>query len=134
MQIAPYLFFNGHAEAAIAFYRHAIGAEVGMQMRYKEAPDQSMINPANANYIMHASLKAGDSWVLLSDGHCSGTTDFKGFSLSLTVKTDAEAAQCFAALAEGGKITMPMTKTFWASSFGAVEDKFGLVWMVSCEV
>jgi uncharacterized glyoxalase superfamily protein PhnB len=33
MQVAPYLFFDGRCEEAIAFYRGVLGAEVTMLMR-----------------------------------------------------------------------------------------------------
>ena len=36
MYIQPYLFFDGHCDEAIAFYRQAIGAEVVMLMRFGE--------------------------------------------------------------------------------------------------
>ena len=39
----------------------------------------------------------------------------------------------FAALAEGGQITMPLAKTFWAPKFGMVTDKFGVGWMLNLE-
>ncbi|MES1164092.1 MAG: VOC family protein, partial [Rhizobacter sp.] len=36
----------------------------------------------------------------------------------------------FAALAEGGAVTMPLTKTFFAPKFGMLTDRFGMSWMV----
>jgi PhnB protein len=36
----------------------------------------------------------------------------------------------FGALAEGGKVTQPLTKTFFSSDFGMLTDKFGVGWMV----
>ena len=60
----------------------------------------------------------------------SGKPEFKGFSLSLTAKSDAEAERLFKALAEGGKVEMPMTQTFYATAFGMLQDRFGVSWMV----
>lgn len=56
---------------------------------------------------------------------------FDGFSLSLTVPTETEANRAFAALADGGQVRMPLTKTFWSPRFGMVTDRFGMGWMVS---
>ena len=39
MQVQPYLFFDGRCEAAVEFYRSALGAEVTMLMRFKDSPD-----------------------------------------------------------------------------------------------
>jgi PhnB protein len=131
MQIQPYLFFNGRAEEAIDFYRTSLGAEVGMLMRFKESPEPGMVTPGTEEKVMHAALRIGDSTVLLSDGRCSGSTSFEGFALSIYARDDAEARRLFEALAaDGGQVQMPLTRTFFASSFGMVADRFGVGWMV----
>lgn len=133
MTIQPYLFFNGRCEEAIAFYKEALGAEVMMLLRFKQAPDQSMIRPDNAEKIMHARLRIGDATVLLSDGMCTGEQNFEGFSLSLTVADVEEADRRFTALADGGQVRMPLDRTFFSPRFGMVADKFGVGWMVYIE-
>jgi len=130
MQVQPYLSFEGRCEEAINFYKTALGAEVVMLMRFKEAPDQSMMTPGTGEKIMHASLRIGDSTVMASDGRCMGKATFQGISLSLTLVNDAEAKRLFDALANGGSVQMPLAKTFFATSFGLVADRFGVAWMV----
>ena len=133
MQIQPYLFFDGRAEEAAEFYRAKLGAEIVMLMRNKDAPDKpppGMLPPNSGNKVMHMALKIGDTTVLISDGSCKGKPTFQGFSLSLTVKDEAEASRMFAALADGGQIQMPLAKTFFSPSFGMVADRFGVGWMV----
>ena len=130
MQVQPYLSFEGRCEEAINFYKTALGAEVTMMMRFKEAPDQSMMTPGTGDKIMHASLRIGDSTIMASDGQCMGKAIFQGISLSLTVTNDAEAKRLFDALAKGGQVHMPLAKTFFATSFGMVADRFGVAWMV----
>jgi PhnB protein len=84
-----------------------------------------------ADKVMHAALRIGDTVVFCSDGMCSGKPGFQGFSLSVTAASDAEAARLFDAIGTGGgQVQMPITKTFFASSFGMVADKFGVSWMV----
>jgi PhnB protein len=130
MQVDPYLMLDGRCQEAIDFYRQALGAEVVMLMRFKESPDQSHNPPGSGEKVMHANLRIGDSTVLCSDGNCTGKPKFEGVSLSLTVKDSAEAERTFKALGEGGKVQMPMGKTFFSPSFGMVADKFGVSWMV----
>jgi PhnB protein len=133
MQIQPYLFFEGRCEEAIEFYRSALGAEVAMLMRFKDSPEPpqpGMTPPGSENKIMHTSFRIGETTVMASDGHCSGKPSFQGFSLSLTVPLDAEAERLFAALADGGQVQMPLTKTFFSSRFGMVADRFGVSWMI----
>jgi PhnB protein len=134
MQVEPYLFFNGRCEEALEFYKKTLGAEVTMLMRFKDSPEPQppgMIPPGSENKIMHVSFRIGDATVMASDGRCTGQASFQGFSLSLTVPNEAEADRKFAALAEGGQVQMPLTKTFWSPRFGMVADRFGVGWMIS---
>lgn len=128
--IEPYLFFDGRCEEAIEFYRKALGAEVEMLMRFKENPEPAMNPPGSGEKIMHASLLIGKARVMASDGNCAGKSSFQGFSLSLSVADAAQADRCFAALAEGGQVQMPLAKTFFSPRFGMVADRFGVSWMV----
>jgi PhnB protein len=130
MQIQPYLYFNGRAEEAIEFYKSALGAKVNMLMRFKEAPDQSMISSGSENKVMHAYINIGETGVLISDGRNTGKTNFDGFALTITTKTVAEADKLFAALVDGGKVTMPQAKTFFSPRFGMLADQFGVNWIV----
>jgi PhnB protein len=134
MQIQPYLFFGGRCEEAVEFYRKALGAKVEMLMRFKDSPDPvppGMIPPGSENKVMHASLSIGDTTVMVSDGDCSGKPGFQGFSLSIAAASLAEADRLFAALADGGKVQMPLTKTFWSPRFGMLTDRFGVGWMIN---
>ena len=132
MQVQPYLFFNGRCEEAVEFYRGAVGAEPTMLMRYKDNPEPQpgMVPPGAENKIMHASIRIGDTVVMASDGECSGKLNFQGFSLTVSVRDEAEADRVFAALSQGGQVQMPLTKTFFSSRFGMLVDRFGVGWMV----
>ena len=130
MQVQPYLNFDGRCEEALEFYKKAIGAKVGMLMRFKDAPDESMITPGNANKVMHSQVQVGDSTVLMSDGRCTGKPNFHGVALTISAKTEAEVERIFNGLAEGGQVQMPLGKTFFSPRFGMLADKFGVGWMV----
>ncbi len=134
MQVQPYLFFDGRCDEALEFYRHALGAQVTMLMRYKDSPvphDPGTGDPAPAgDKLMHADVRIGDSTILASDGHARNHPEFRGFGLSLTVSTEAEAQRTFAALSAGGRVQMPLGKTFFSPQFGMVTDRFGVLWMV----
>ena len=133
MQVQPYLFFDGRCEEALTFYRNVLGAEIGMMMRWKDSPEPcpvGTIPPDSENKVMHASVKIGDTMVMASDGRCGGAPNFQGFSLSLDATDDDDAKRLFGALSDGGQVQMPLGKTFFASSFGMVADRFGVSWMV----
>jgi PhnB protein len=131
--VQPYLFFSGRCEEAVEFYRNALGAEVEMMMRYKDSPEQppeGMLAEGYQDKVMHCSFRIGTSVLMGSDG-CGEAENFSGFSLSVTVADEAAAQRAFTALSEGGKVTMPLGKTFWSPCFGMVTDRFGLGWMVT---
>ena len=130
--VQPYLFFGGQCEEALEFYRGALGAEVQMLMRYKESPEPQPSMPSCfGDKVMHATVRIGETTGMASDGLCDGKPNFDGFSLSVTVPDEAEANRVFAALGEGGLVTMPLEKTFWSPKFGMLNDRFGVGWMVS---
>lgn len=125
--VQPYLFFGGRCEEALEFYRNAVGAQIDMLVRFKDSPEPP---PGFEDKVMHASFRIGQTTLLGSDG-CSETTGYEGFSLSLHVATIEEAERAFAALADGGKVEMPLTETFWSPGYGMLTDRFGIGWMVN---
>ena len=136
MIVQPYLDFGGKCEQAIEFYKKALGAKVEAVMRFKDAPDPEMLKmcpPGSDDKIMHASLTFGKSVVMMSDGMGTGTPKFAGITLSIGLQKEADADRYFNALADGGKVVMPLSKTFWSPRFGMVTDKFGVAWMINVE-
>ena len=132
MLVQSYLFFDGRCEEALDFYRDAVGAKVERLMRFKDSPEPASMGcaPDSGDKVMHASFRIGDSELMASDGRAQGNPVFNGFALSLTVADAAQAQRRFDALGEGGKVVMPLGKTFWSANFGMVVDRFGVTWMV----
>src|SRR6185295_462361 len=126
----------GRCEEAIDFYKKSLGAKVEMLMRFKENPDKdkmgaSCMPPGSEEKVMHSSFKIGDTVVMASDGMSyDKKPEFKGFSLTVSARDEAEADKLFNALADGGNVTMPLGKTFFSPRFGMVADKLGVGWMV----
>jgi PhnB protein len=133
MIVQAYLFFDGRCEEALGFYQRALGAELTMMMRFKEAPQPSspgMVPPGSEDKVMHASFRIGDTTVMASDGRCLGKPNVQGFALSITAANEAQADRTFAALADGGQVQMALGKTFFSPRFGMLTDRFGVSWMV----
>jgi PhnB protein len=133
MQVHPYLIFGGNCAEAVEFYRLAVGAEVQMLMRYKDAPDPAMVPPGRGDHVMHVSLRIGEGTVMASDSHQDASPPISGFALSITPADETEARRAFDALSEGGSVQMPLGPTFWARAFGMLTDRFGVAWMVNVE-
>ncbi|MBS2211329.1 VOC family protein [Carboxylicivirga mesophila] len=133
--INPYVNFNGSCEDAFNFYRNVFGGDFEYVGRYKDMPSEKPISEADANKIMHISLRISKETVLMgSDTHeAFGQPCVPGTNISISVNTDSEkeAENIFNSLSADGQIIMPLGKTFWGSYFGMFTDKFGINWMVS---
>ncbi len=132
--VQPYLNFDGRCEEALEFYTKALGAKVERLMRMKEAPPDGQsgfdkMPPGTGEKVMHSAFSVGGVTLMAADGYCQGKAEFKGFSLSITAPDQPTAHRWFDALAQGGKVEMPLAPTFFSPLFGMVRDKFGLSWM-----
>lgn len=129
----PYLFYQDTCEAAFNFYAKVLGGKIDAMMRVSDAPADMPGAPGREKTIMHARLSLPDGSVLMaSDAPPDQVHKPQGFSISVTVADPAEGERKFNALADGGTVTMPYSKTFWAKGFGMCVDKFGIPWMVNC--
>jgi PhnB protein len=131
--ITPYITFNGNCRKAIEFYNAAIGAETLFLHTVGDSPMKEM---GPADKIMHATIKYGDTHVMMSDDMRPGAVPITTSKISLAIglHDKAKAEQYFNALSEGGTVTMPLEKTYWAEAFGMLVDKFGVQWMINCEM
>jgi len=130
----PYLFFPGTCREAFAFYEKTLNGKMLAMMAASEAPptDQNMMG--DPNLIMHACLDLpGGGRLMASDSPAQYYQKPQGFSVSIHPTSAKEAERLFAVLSEGGQVTMPMEKTFWAERFGCCVDRFGTPWMINCE-
>jgi len=133
IKVDTYLFFDGNCGDAMRFYERALGGKLNM-MRAKDSPDAAKFPPGSGDRILHAHLDAGGAVLMASDWmHPSPYPGMNGFSVSLSVATAGEAKSFFDKLAAGGKVTMPVEKTFYSDAFGMLVDRFGTPWMVMVE-
>lgn len=133
MKFAPYLTFGGTCEEAFRYYQKHIGGEITAMFAFEGTPAEEHAPPEWKKKIMHATLDLGDGALLMgSDAPPARRETPSGFSVSIQID-DAPKAECvFVALADGGKITMPIAETFWAKRFGMCVDRFGQPWMINC--
>ncbi|HTM43215.1 MAG TPA: VOC family protein [Terriglobales bacterium] len=133
MQLNSYLHFNGRCEEAFKFYEKLFGGKIEAIFPHEGTPAAEHVPPEWRKKIMHARLCVGDQVLMGSDvppGHYNSP---QGFRVNISVKNPADAERIFKALADKGKVTMPLEKTFWAQRFGMVNDQYGTPWMINCE-
>lgn len=134
MKIHAYLMFDGQCEAAFTFYAECLGGTLEM-MRYAQSPDVSGVPAEFHQRIMHACLTLDDQLLMASDttGQCS-YEGIKGCSISLQLDNVPEAERLYAALSAQGSVQMELQQTFWATRFAMLTDRFGVSWMINCDI
>jgi PhnB protein len=132
-EVSPYLVFNGQCEAAFKLYEKVLGGKIESIFTFGDSPMAQQAPADWGNKIMHASMTIGNSVLMGSDAPPERYRPPQGFSLSVSTKDPAEAERMFNELAAGGKVEMPLQKTFWAAKFGMLVDRFGIPWMINCE-
>ena len=134
MQMDPYLSFKGDCEAAFRLYERCLGGQVGAIFRYGGSPMAGEVPADWADKVMHGTVTIGNRVLMGADVAPDRYEAPRGFSLSLQIASTAEAERVFHDLAEAGRIVMPLAETFWAARFGMLVDRFGIPWLINCEV
>ncbi len=132
----PYLNFNGNCEEAFTLYKSVFGGEFASIMRNKDMPKEAAFPGSNdtPEMIIHVSLPVGKNTILMGSdvpGHMPPSAQGTNFYISIDIENEAEATRVFNQLFAGGKVHMPLGKTFWGAFFGMGADKFGIQWMIS---
>jgi PhnB protein len=133
MQLNPYLNFNGKCAEAFKFYEKTLGGKIEMLMTFAESPMADQVPAAHRDKVMHARMSIGSHVLMGSDAPPDRFSPMKGFCVSLSVDSAADAEKIFKTLAEKGSVQMPIQQTFWAERFGSLVDQFGTPWMINCE-
>ena len=134
MQIVPYLTFNGQCEEAFRFYERIFDGKILMMQDHGGTPAAEHVPAEWLKKIMHARLSIDSQILMGSDAPPGMYTKPGGFSVSLQIPDRQRSERVFNALADGGTVKMPLTKTFWAERFGMVIDRFDIPWMVNCDL
>lgn len=136
MGVSPYVNFDGNCREAVGFYARAFGSPEPEIMSFGEAPPDPAfpMDEAAKGLVMHAELLVEGTKIMCSDLP-PGMKMTKGDNISLIVSVADEARlrSFFAALAEGGRIEMPLAPQFWSPLYGYLVDRFGIGWQLYLE-
>ena len=133
MRLNQYLFLSGNCEEAFRAYQRILGGEITHMLKHAGTPGESHVPPEWQDKIMHARLDLDGRWLMGSDAPPGRARPLGGFAVQVSAGSVAEAERVFAALADGGEVTMPLQQTFWSERFGMLVDRFGVPWMIDCE-
>lgn len=132
IQLCAYMSYDGDCADAMKFYAQVLGAKLEALITYGDMPGEMPVPAEHANRVMHAYLVHSDFALMAGDAPPGVPfAGIQGCMLAITYPAVAEATRVFNALADGGKVTMPLAETFWADTFGMVTDRFGTPWGVN---
>ena len=133
MQLITYVSFAGNCEEALNFYKEVLDGEI-LQISYM-GDGQMEVPETLKDKVMHARLRIGENVLYMSDTFDpSAIKQGNNISLSLQIEDTAKLEKLFKKLSEGGTVKMPLEDTFWGARFGMFVDKFGIHWMMNCQL
>jgi PhnB protein len=134
MRIEPRLslVFNGECDAAFTLYQQCLGGTLTFRLTWGDSPMADQAPAKWRDKILQATLTVGDTAISGGDVLPGQYERPQGFQLQINLDDAAAAERIFAQLADGGRVTTPLQKTFWAQRFGAVVDRFGVPWGINC--
>lgn len=130
MRAVPYLNFDGQCAEAFGLYERVLGGKAEL-LYMSDTPMAGEMGSEWEGRVMHARLESGDLLLMASDSPPGRHQPAQAMWVSLHVGSTGEAERIFAALSEGGTVTMPLEKTFWSERFGMLVDRYGIPWMVN---
>ena len=133
--LTPYLNFDGTTEEAFTFYAEVFGGQMLGVARFRDFGSMEQLPEADLDKVANAGLSLPNGTMLMgTDMLASLGQQFKaGNDFALHVEADdvVEAQRLFAALSDGGSVSMEPSATEWAEWFAGCTDRFGVEWMVS---
>jgi PhnB protein len=133
MELIAYVSFAGNCEEALNFYKEVLGGEI---IQLSHMGDGKMEVPEILkDKVMHARLQIGQSVLYMSDTFDpSAIKQGNNISLSLQMDDTTQLEKLFNKLSAGGTVKIPLEDTFWGARFGMLTDKFGIHWMLNCQL
>lgn len=134
MKAVAYLNFDGKCREAFDFYAKALGGKIAFLQTFGDSPMKDQMPPQFQDRVLHVRLEAGEAVILGSD--TPPGMQFNGphgFAVALLFQKPEDVDPVFNALAAGGRVDMPVDKTFWSARFGMCVDKYGIPWILNCE-
>ena len=136
MPADPFIFFNGNCREAVEYYAEVFETDSPEIETFEENLEDIEIDlsEADTRRVMYTSLEIEGSVVMFSDAIEDDPVTF-GTNMSLVITSDSidKIRKYFQRLEEDGQVLMPLKETFWSKCFGAVIDKFGILWQFNLE-
>lgn len=130
MKLYTHLNFGGNCEEAFRYYEKHLGGRITMMMKSRELPAHVPAPPGSPEAVIHARMNVAGVELIGNDVPPNHFKPIRSSYLYLAVDSPEDADRIYAALAEGGEVSMPIAETFFASRFAQLRDQFGTLWTI----
>ncbi len=132
MGLGMYITFMNQTEEAVIFYSEVFNVKCEEISKYSQMGSHPNSEELN-DLIMHAKLNIHDTVLMFADveGVIDDYNAGNNITLVVSIEDEKTLTDQFNALAQDGKIIMPLDKTFWSAKYGMLVDKFGIGWQFS---
>jgi len=134
MRLYTHLNFGGNCEEAFRFYERHLGGQITMMMKARDLPPSAKAPSGAADAVIHARMTVAGVELIGNDVPADHFKPIRSSYLYLAVDSAEAADTIYAALAEGGEVSMPIAGTFFASRFAQLRDRFGTLWTILHEL
>jgi PhnB protein len=132
MKLNTYINYKGNCREAFQFYEEHLKGKITMMSTFNDLPDKSSIPGENwQDKILHAQIEIGNGILMGAD--IPNAELMRSAYITLSVSDETETERIYNLLSDGGQIFMKIDKTFFASRFAMLRDRFGTNWMLLCE-
>ena len=130
MKLYSHLNFGGSCEEAFLFYEKHLGGKITAMMRMDQLPSGFTVPPGMEKAIVHARMNVAGVELIGNDVPPDYFQPIRSSYLYLTLDSKQSADRTWNVLADGGVVTMPIAETFFATRFGQLRDRFGVLWSI----
>ena len=131
MKLYTHLNFGGNCEEAFRFYEQHLGGRITMMLKASELPPEALKPPGGSpDAVIHVRMSVAGVELIGNDVPSDRFQPIRSSYLYLAVDSAEAADKIYAALAEGGEVSMPIAETFFATRFAQLRDRFGTLWTI----
>ncbi len=131
INLNTYLNYKGNCREAFEFYEKHLGGKITMMSTFSDMWDKNSIPPDWDDKILHARIEIGNGILMGAD--IATAEPMRSAYITLSTPEADEIERIYGLLSDGGQIFIKMQKTFFATQFAMLRDKFGTSWMLLCE-
>lgn len=130
MKLYTHLNFCGNCEEAFLFYEKYLGGKITAMMKQNQLPSKDKVPRGMEDAVIHARIDLAGVELIGNDVPPKCFQPIRSSYLCFALDSTERADKTWKILAEGSEVTIPISEAFFATRFGQLRDKFGVLWSI----